>query len=292
MSWPLSAFADEAGPTAEEQIAALRRAGLSFIDLRNIDGHNIAALPLDAAKTLRDKLAAANIRVGMYGSPIGKIDITEDLSLDLQKLRHLAALRPILGSSSVRIFSSFNKTNQPQPAYRAEAFRRLAELKKLAADLGLTLYHENELHIFGDFSADVLELAQTLRDATFRMIFDFGNYNAHHEDPWPCWLALRDTTDAIHIKDNAWTPEGTLIHTPAGLGGGKIPQILADAAARGWQGPVVVEPHLQHSAAVMATGPSGIANLAYANMPAAESFHLACQTAQEVIGKAQKVTGK
>jgi sugar phosphate isomerase/epimerase len=288
MPWPLSAFADEAAPTADEQIAALRRAGLSWIDLRNVDGHNITALPLDAAKALAEKLAAAGIRVGMYGSPIGKIDITDDLAIDLQKLRHLADLRPILGSSSVRIFSYFNKTHQLKPAWRAETLRRLTELKKAAADLGLTLYHENEMHIFGDFSPGVLDLAHSLRDATFKMIFDFGNYNAHREDPWTCWLALRDTTDAIHIKDNAWTPTGELIHTPAGLGTGRIPEILADAAARNWSGPVVVEPHLQHSAAVMATGPSGIANEAYASMPAPKSFEIACKSAQNVVKLAQK----
>ena len=290
MSWPLSAFADEAGPTSNEQVAALKQAGLRYIDIRGIDGHNITVLPLDLAKVIRGKLDAAGIKVGMYGSPIGKIDITEDVNIDLQKLRHLGALRPILGGSEVRIFSYYTKTGKPHAEFQAESFRRLAQLKALAKELGLVLYHENESNIFGDKSDDVCAIAKEFRDVgpggTFRMIFDFGNYNAGHEEVWECWLKLRATTDAIHIKDNVHSADGKMHHVAAGQGNGQIPRILADAVARHWHGPLVVEPHLQHSAAVVATGPSGIANQAFSNMTANETFQIACAAAKAAILKA------
>ena len=220
----------------------------------------------------------------MYGSPLGKIDIGDDMAIDLAKLRHLGALKPILGSSDVRIFSYYNKAKKPKAEFQAEALKRLGQLKALAKELGLVLYHENEAEIFGDHCADVLTIAKELRDGTtFRMIFDFGNYNNGGEDVWANWLALRDLTDAIHIKDNVRNAAGQLAHVPAGLGNGKIPEILRDAAQRGWQGPLVVEPHLQHSAAVMATGPSGVANQAYSKLTANESFQIACKAAKEAI---------
>lgn len=285
MSWPLSAFADEAGPSCDEQIAALKKAGLRHIDIRSIDGHNITVLPLDVAKTIRAKLDAAGLTVGMYGSPLGKIDITEDMEIDLAKLRHLGELRPILGATDVRIFSYYNKTNKPKSEFQAESFKRLDELQSLAEELGLVLYHENESNIFGDKSDDVLDIAREFRDpeGSFRMIFDFGNYNAGGEDVWEAWLKLREFTDAIHIKDNMRNADGKLHHVPAGQGNGKIPQILADAMQRGWTGPLVVEPHLQHSAAVAATGPSGVANQAYTSMSAGETFGIACQAAVSAI---------
>ena len=77
MPWTLSAFADEAGGSTQEQIAACLKAGLTHIDPRNVDGHNITELPLDLAKDVAKQYEAAGIRVHMYGSPIGKIDITE-----------------------------------------------------------------------------------------------------------------------------------------------------------------------------------------------------------------------
>ena len=287
MGWSLSAFVDEAADSCDGQIAAAKAAGLGFVDLRNIDGLNIAALPIEAAKVIRQKLDNAWLKVGMLGSPIGKIDITEDVESDLAKLRHLATLREVLGTNQVRIFSYFNKTNLPPAAARDEVFRRLDLLQCEAQDLGLVLYHENEMQIFGDKAADVLAIAQEFRDGeSFKMIFDFGNFNAGKQDVWEAWETLRDMVDAIHIKDNIWGADGNLVHVPAGLGQGKIPEILADAAKRNWNGPIVVESHLQHSAGVVATGPSGVANQAYSAMTPQESFVLACNTAKEVIAAA------
>jgi len=285
----LSAFADEAGPSCDEQIAGLQAAGLHYIDIRGIDGHNITVLPLEQAKIVRQKLDAAKITCAMFGSPLGKIDITEDVQIDLDKLKHLGTLRAILGCDAVRIFSYYNKTGKDHDAFRKESIARLRQLSALARDLGLVLYHENESHIFGDKSDDVLTIAEELRTSVngpFRTIFDFGNYHAGGEDPWECWLKLRGVTDAIHIKDNSRTADGQMHHTPAGLGGGKIPQILADAVVRDWAGPLSVEPHLQHSAAVAATGPSGVPNQAYSAMSAAECFKIACRAAKGVLATA------
>ena len=63
MSWNFSAFADEAGPSCDEQISALRKCGMHFIDIRAIDGHNISVLPVAQAKVVRQKLDDAGIRV-------------------------------------------------------------------------------------------------------------------------------------------------------------------------------------------------------------------------------------
>jgi hypothetical protein len=109
MNWTLSAFADEAAPTCEAQIAALQRAGLSFIDIRSIEGHNISALPLDVAREVKAKLDDAGITTQMLGSPLGKIDIADSVDSDLEKLRHIGAVAPILGCNAVRIFSYYNK---------------------------------------------------------------------------------------------------------------------------------------------------------------------------------------
>jgi len=283
MSWSLSAFADEAGPSTDEQIKALKAAGYNFIDLRNVDGFNITMLPLDKAKDVRAKLDAAGITVGMYGSPIGKIDITEDFNIDVEKLKHLGALRPILGATNVRLFSYYNKANKPKTEFAKVALDRLRELAKIGKDLGLVLYHENESHIFGDRCEDVLTIANTVRGDAFKMIFDFGNYNAGGENALENWKKLKPLTDAIHLKDNVRNADGKLHHVPAGQGGGFIKEILADAAKSGWTGPLTLEPHLTHSAAVMATGPSGVANQAYAAMTPAESFAIAAKTAKDLI---------
>ena len=53
--WTVSAFSDEAGASCDEQITAVKRAGLSRIDIRTIDGFNITVLPIENAKTIKNK---------------------------------------------------------------------------------------------------------------------------------------------------------------------------------------------------------------------------------------------
>jgi sugar phosphate isomerase/epimerase len=279
MAWLLSAFTDEAGDSCEAQIEAAQKNGLTRLDLRGMDGFNCTTMPLDHARGVAQKLNDAGLGVGMFGSPIGKIDIADSVQTDVAKLEHLAELAPILGCRSVRIFSYYNKENRPHDFWQLESLSRLELLKNRAKQLGMVLYHENERHIYGDLCADVLQIAQLRDKETFKMIFDFDNYNQSGEDVWENWTKLGDLTDAIHLKDSTESNE----HVPAGQGNGRIREILTDAKARGWNGPVIVEPHLSHSGAVAATGPSGVANQAFSAMAPHESFKVALDAAHQLL---------
>lgn len=278
--WTLSAFTDEAGGTIEAQIEAARRAELSWLDLRSADGFNVSVLPLDHAREIKAKLDGAGLGVQMLGSPLGKIDINDDFAPELQKLRHLGELAPILGCHSVRLFSYYNAGGAPKARWQDSALDRLAQLKEAARSLGLVLYHENERHIFGDLGDDVARIAQ-LRDDNFALIFDFDNFQQSGENVWTTWETLRESTDAFHLKDSTAQNQ----HVPAGQGAGQIERILRDALARGWRGPLAIEPHLSHSGAVSATGPSGVADETFASMPPAQSFHIAAQAAQQLLAR-------
>ncbi|MBC8135104.1 MAG: sugar phosphate isomerase/epimerase [Fibrella sp.] len=281
MSITLSGFTDEAGRSCEEQIAACHRAGFRFMDLRSIDGIGITALPVEHAQAVREKLDSAGISVQMFGSPIGKIDIADSLETDLLKLRHLATLSPVLGCRAVRMFSYYNKNNESLAAWGAESLDRLRRLRDEAERLNLVLLHENERHIFGDLCSNVEVIAE-LRNDNFKLIFDFDNYNQSGEDVWANWLVLRDRTDAFHLKDSRLIGE-KYQHTLVGEGSGQTKRILADAAQRNWGGPITLEPHLAHSDAVLATGPSGESNAAFSDMPTADSFQLAAVAARNLL---------
>lgn len=280
MNWTLSAFSDEAGSSADQQINALLRAGLRFIDIRNIDGHGITNLPMEQAKIIKSKLDDHGIQTQMFGSPIGKIEIDDEILLDMDKLNHLGEMAPIFGCSAVRMFSYYNKSELSHDEWRKHTLQRLEVLRDRAEKMGLVLYHENERHIFGDLTDDVETLAD-LRNASFKLIFDFDNYQQSGEDVWATWLRLADRTDAIHLKDST---EGNM-HVPVGQGNGQIEKILSDAVARGWSGPLTLEPHLTHSKSVVSTGPSGQQNQAYSAMEPAESFEIAAQAAKDLLAK-------
>ena len=279
MTWTLSAFADEAGDSTQMQIEATRKAGLTRLDIRGIEGFNIAGLPKVRAREIKKQLDDAKITVQMFGSPIGKIDISDPMPSEHDKLRHLGDMAEIFACQNVRIFSYYNAKGAAHDEWQSKSLERLGALKNTAREVGLTLYHENERHIFGDLGRDVLTIAEKLRDDNFKTIFDFDNFNQSGEDVWQVWEMLREYTDAFHLKDSSAQNQ----HVPIGQGAGKAREILSDALARGWSGPLAVEPHLKHSSAVMATGPSGQSNQQFSALSEEECFVVACQTAQALL---------
>jgi len=279
MPWTLSAFADEAGGSTDEQLQALADGGLKRIDPRNVDGHNIAELPLDVAEQVAKRYEAAGIRVNMFGSPIGKIDIADDLQTDLDKLEHLGRLKGVFGCDAVRMFSYFNKADAPLDQWRAKAMDNLRRLRDKAGQLGLVLYHENESDIFGDHSDRVLEIAELRDGKTFKLIYDFANYIRTGEAGWDTWRKMKDKTDCFHFKDQKTTGE----HTPMGEGDTDARRILEDAAKAGWEGGCTLEPHLKFSKAVLATHASGTGSQALADLDEKQLMQVAIERAKALL---------
>ena len=293
MGWTVTACADEASDRVDDQIRALNEAQIDHIDLRSVDGTNIVELPVDEAEQVRKKLDAGGIGVCMFGSPIGKIDLADDFEIDLKRLRHLGELRKVFDAEKVRIFSYYNKkAGLDDAGWQAQSVDRLLRLSDEAAKLGLVLYHENELGIYGGPLEQVCVLRDKVaseRPEQFKLIFDFDNFNQNHEDVWADYLELRDSIAALHVKESKRQPDGECQHVPAGEGDGHMPEIFADLAKRGWEGPLTLEPHLARSAAVVATGAHGQANAALADLTPYECFQVAAKALRGLLADVDRV---
>ena len=68
----LSAFADEAGNSLPQQIAALQRNGIGYIEPRNVDKKGVIFKTETELKEIRRALDDGGIRTSSLGSPIGK----------------------------------------------------------------------------------------------------------------------------------------------------------------------------------------------------------------------------
>ena len=100
------AFADEASPSIDEQIAAMKRNGLSGLEIRGVDGENVSVISLNKAREVRRKLEDAGLSVWSIGSPIGKIDIKNgDFDAHLDQLRHTLDVARELDEKNLRMFS-------------------------------------------------------------------------------------------------------------------------------------------------------------------------------------------
>ncbi|MEM9110118.1 MAG: TIM barrel protein [Planctomycetota bacterium] len=281
MTWTLSAFADEAADSVADQIAALTAANIDHVDLRSVDGINIVELPVDHAIKVKKMLDNAGIKVGMYGSPIGKTDIADDVAVELGRMDHLGEMLDVFGATNVRAFSFYNKDGLPRDEWKAKSLDKLGQLRDRAAALGLVLYHENETEVYGDHPDQIVELAE-LRDNSFKLIYDFANYQRTGAEPWANWQRLKPMTDALHFKDQKKSGD----HVPIGKGDTMANEIMADAVATGWSGPCTLEPHLFMSDAVLATNVHGQGDTSLEGRSREELFQIAAENARALMSEA------
>ena len=97
----LCAFSDEAGSSIQEQITALKRNGISYTELRSINGKNVADFSVDEAKEYQNIFKQNGIAVWSIGSPIGKVDINVDFEQYLNKVKHVCSLAKIFETNKI-----------------------------------------------------------------------------------------------------------------------------------------------------------------------------------------------
>lgn len=231
------AFADEASANIDEQIKAMKENRLDGLEIRNVDGVNIAEISDRKAKEVRKKLDNACLRVWTVGSPIGKIDIEkDDFALHTEKFKRTLELADILGAENVRLFSFFTPSEN-RDGYKDKVIERLGTFCEIAKGSGITLCHENEKGIYGDTPERCLEIHKALPE--MKAIFDPANYVQCGVDTLQAWELLKGYVKYLHIKDAL--ADGSVV--PAGKGIGNVKYILDDFKKLGGNS-VTVEPHL------------------------------------------------
>lgn len=231
------AFADEASGQMDGQIDALRRNSLQGLEIRGVDGQNIADITPEKAQEVRRKLDDAGLCVWSMGSPLGKISIESDAFPEhLEKLRHVLALADVLGAKNLRMFSFYVPQGQAD-AYRQKVIDRLGEMLRVAQGSGVTMCHENEKGIYGDMAVRCHELLSLFPEMAG--VFDPANFIQCGQDTLEAWQLLRNRTKYLHIKDAL--PNGQVV--PAGMGCGHVQTILDDFRAQGGCD-ATIEPHL------------------------------------------------
>ena len=232
------AFADEASANIDKQIKVMKENKLDGLEIRNVDGVNIAEISDSKAKEVRKKLDGASLRVWTIGSPIGKIDIEkDDFALHTEKFKRTLELADILGAENIRLFSFFTPAENREN-YKDKVIERLGTFGEIAKGSGITLCHENEKGIYGDIPERCLEIHKALPE--MKAIFDPANYVQCEVDTLKAWEMIKPYVKYLHIKDAL--ADGNVV--PAGKGIGNVKYILDDFRKLGGDS-VTVEPHLK-----------------------------------------------
>lgn len=231
------AFADEASPDIDGQIAAMKRNGLQGLEIRGVDGKNISDITLQKAKEVKEKLDAAGLTVWSVGSPIGKIDVDGNIPAHFEKLKHTLTAANVLGAKNIRLFSFFMPNGKNPDDYTERVIELVGEMTEICGSYGVNACHENEKGIFGDNAGRCLKLYKSVPD--LKGVFDFANFIQCGVDTVKAWNMLKAYIYYIHIKDAL--PNGTVV--TAGNGNGNIPIIVKEFLAMGGEN-FTVEPHL------------------------------------------------
>jgi len=214
---------------------------------------NFHDVPDAAFDIIAGKLQDAGIQINCFGSAImnwGKT-VETPFEVTLAEVRRAIPRMQRLGTRFVRIMSF-------KPADDADTtppivFERVREVTKLFLDAGLQPVHENCMNHGGMSPRHALELLEQVPG--LQWVFDTANpiFNPDRsqakpwpkQDPWEFWLAVRDLTAHIHIKDATWNPaKNDADYNWPGEGNGRVRDILQDAFARGYDAGISIEPHI------------------------------------------------
>ena len=237
MPFQLSAFADESSNSFVGQMDALKRNGISYLEIRNLDGKNVTELTTAEAKNLAHILGDNGLRVWSIGSPIGKIGINDDFAAHMDLYRHTLDVAGELGAANIRLFSFFMPKDRSPENYRTLVLERMEQFTLTAKEYGVTACHENEKGIYGDTAKRCLDIHRAVPE--LKAVFDPANFVQCGQNTLESWKMLCPYVHYMHIKDAL--PNGSVV--PPGTGSGNVAQLIAMYKALGGQ-VLSLEPHL------------------------------------------------
>ena len=254
----LTGVGDEAGNTIESQIAATKELGWKHLEMRGVEAAgypkgNFHDIPDEAFDACVEKLQAAGIGVYCFGSTIMNWakKLADPFENTIAEVKRCIPRMQRLGTKYVRIMSF--KPGDDDAQIPKDVVYRVREVTKMFLDAGLQPVHENCMNYGGISARHALQLIEQVPG--LKWVFDTANpiFNADRskqkpwpkQDPWEFWVAVRDHTAHIHVKDATWNPaKHDADYNWPGEGAGRVRDILKDAFARGYDAGISIEPHM------------------------------------------------
>ena len=237
----ISGFSDEIDKDIEKQFSVLNGLGIRYFEPRGINGNNISDLNDIELQALKASMLKYNISASSIGSPIGKIQITEDFSMHYEKFKRTVYIAKKLKAKYIRIFSFYIPACDYEK-YRDEVISRLKKMTEFAEKNNVILLHENEKGIYGDTPERCEDIIKSVNSKNLRCVFDMANFVQCGVETYPyAFNKLFDYIEYVHIKD-AVAEGGKVV--PAGQGDGHIKEIIKELKKSGYNGFYSIEPHL------------------------------------------------
>jgi len=260
----LTGFADEAGKDIATQIKAIQALGWHFMEMRNVDGKNLGTFTDKEFAEIEEALAAAEIKVNCFGSPIANWSRhprkEEDFAKDLAELEVALPRMQKLGIKMLRGMSYVPAEEEApdNPELEKIIFSKLKRLVRRCADAGIVYGHENCRNYGGLSWQHTLKMLEQVNDDNLKLIYDTGNptFTLRHigskpyptQSSWEFYTQVKQHIAYVHIKDATATLDADGKPVPkfcyAGDGEGDIRAILIDLFRNQYDGGFSIEPHV------------------------------------------------
>jgi sugar phosphate isomerase/epimerase len=170
----ISGIADEAGSDIKTQISAQKKLGWDAIELRLVDGVNVAGEMSDSCfDEVRKEIEKSRLTVTAFASAIGNWSrhVKEDFKVDLNELATAVGRMRSMGVRGIRVMS-WKGDGIPESEWRTEVLRRCRELAKIAEDAGVVLLHENCVGWGGLSAENMVILKNEVHSPPFKFLYD------------------------------------------------------------------------------------------------------------------------
>jgi sugar phosphate isomerase/epimerase len=246
----ISGFCDEITDEFSDQLDAMQTMGINYVEVRGLAVNGkpkavIVDLTEDDLRAAKRELDSRGMRVSAIGSPIGKIQITDDFEAHLERFKGALRAADILETNYIRMFSFFMPEDEDPADHRDEVMRRLGALSDAARKhrSDILLLHENESDIYGDTPARCKDIFESVGADNLRLTLDPANFVACGVKPYTEALpALRPWLHYVHVKDKESQAGKVVV---AGEGAAEWRELLTALKAEGYSGFFSLEPHLQ-----------------------------------------------
>lgn len=241
MNYKISGFADEIDQSLAVQVESLGKLGISFVEMRGVDGNNLIYHTDEKVKEIKSVLDANGIKLSALGTPLGKIGILDDFDKHFEEYKRAVEIAHMMECYNLRMFSFYLPKDSNPSDYESAVFDRLGRFADYAKENDAVVLHENEKGIYGEKAPECRKIMDAFYGDHFKAIFDFANFVQCNQNTLEAYKLLKDYIAYIHVKD-ALVTDGSVV--PAGFGDGNVKTILTDLFNSGFEGYLSLEPHL------------------------------------------------
>jgi sugar phosphate isomerase/epimerase len=259
---------DEVSPRFDEALDWIVAQGLPYVEIRVVDGRNVAEFDEAEAREVKRKLDARGLAVAGISSPLFKCALDparpvasgdtfgqkeEGVEAHFAKLERVIRTAKILDTKLIRVFSFWREVEPLK--YEADIVRHLKRAADVAAKAGVLLMVENEPSCNGGFAEEVGRIVRAVGSPAVRALWDPGNEAYGGREAYPAgYDHVKDVLAHVHLKDAYHTKAGTARCVPVGSGEVDWLGQFRALASDGYAGLFVIETHFAPAGAGKATG--------------------------------------